>query len=178
MSPKGIQDLPSDSRPEAALSDDIRIGSCWLVPGSAAQLGLRLSAMIHPTHVSIDHIPFEIAADIGRAPRLMHLWGGVDGDTNEARLDGLSHTSRIAIPQTRLRIGPKVTHGYKFVRLGSFEYDIRSSSHVQTFALEPSFTDSGMYFGVVVLEIASNWGANATCLYRLRVHGDRYEPGQ
>ena len=172
---KGTFDLPPDSRPEAALNDDMHIGKCWLIPGNAAQLGLCLSAMIHLTHVSIDHIPHEIAADVGRAPRSMLLWGGVDGEANEARLGDFIRSAKATSSHKTARTGPKATRGYTFALLGSFEYDIRASSHVQTFSLEPYFAESGMYFGVVVLEIVNNWGSNCTCLYRLRVHGDPYE---
>ncbi|KAI1783091.1 UNC-like C-terminal-domain-containing protein [Ganoderma leucocontextum] len=174
VTPKGVTDLPSGSCPDAALNDDMRIGNCWLVSGSAVQLGLRLSNMIHPTHVSIDHIPFEIATDIGRAPCSMLLWGGVDGETNQAHLRNLEPSHHVHARHARGRTGPKATRGYDFVLLGSFEYDIRASSHVQTFTLEPEFAEAGMYFGVVVLEITSNWGADSTCLYRFRIHGDAY----
>ncbi len=75
----------SGSSPEHAITDDSRIGHCWSIPGSAAQLGIQLSEMIFPTHVSIDHIPVEIAADIGQAPRTVVLWGALDGSVNEFR---------------------------------------------------------------------------------------------
>ena len=36
-----------------------------------------LSAPIIPSHITIDHIPHAVAADIGQAPRYMILWGVV-----------------------------------------------------------------------------------------------------
>ncbi|KAL7280905.1 hypothetical protein ACG7TL_005849 [Trametes sanguinea] len=72
--------------PEVALSDSLRIGDCWEIEGDHGQLGLRLSDIIYPFYLSIDHIPAEIAMNIGAAPRHMILWGAVDGPTNERRL--------------------------------------------------------------------------------------------
>ncbi|KAI1786032.1 hypothetical protein LXA43DRAFT_898749 [Ganoderma leucocontextum] len=157
--------------PEAALDDDLRIGNCWSIPGAAGQLGLRLSTMIHPTHISIDHIPLEIAADISRAPREIALWGGIDGPYR-AVVHNLTRSDNVTPPAVRGRSRPPSTHGYDFPLLAHFEYDIRAPAHVQTFPLQQYIVDSEMVFGVVVLEILSNWGGESTCLYRVRVHGD------
>ncbi|PIL24701.1 hypothetical protein GSI_12587 [Ganoderma sinense ZZ0214-1] len=68
--------LPStDNSPNLSLSDDPRIGSCWKFPQDAGQLGFRTSEILFPTHVTIDHIPIDVAVDIGQAPRSMVLWG-------------------------------------------------------------------------------------------------------
>ncbi|KAJ2965632.1 hypothetical protein NUW54_g14055 [Trametes sanguinea] len=107
--------------------------------------------------------------NIGAAPRHMILWGAVDGPTNERRL-------RLVPPNATLvdaigHAGPRLTHGYTYVPLALIEYDINAVSHVQTFAVDPYVARSGMDFGVVVLEILSNWGGPDTCLYRVRLHG-------
>ncbi|TFK80344.1 hypothetical protein K466DRAFT_504052 [Polyporus arcularius HHB13444] len=163
----------SGSSPEYAITDDSRIGHCWSIPGSAAQLGIQLSQMIFPTHVSIDHIPLEIAADIGQAPRTVVLWGALDGSVNESRRRHAFASSKVPVPALLYgRTAPKTTSRHKFILLGSFEYDIRGTYAVQTYPLDWCVVDSDLYFGVVVLEILDNWGGNATCLYRARVHGE------
>lgn len=159
------------TRPEVALDDDMHIGNCWSIPGAGGQLGFRLATMIRPTHVSIDHIPSEIAADISRAPREMALWGGVDGPYEDI-LRNFTESRCVNPPNLHGRSAPFVTHGYNFTLLAHFEYDIRSPVHVQTFGLQPYIVDSDVVFGVVVLEILNNWGGKSTCLYRVRVHGD------
>ncbi|KAI0364230.1 hypothetical protein BV20DRAFT_956648 [Pilatotrama ljubarskyi] len=155
--------------PDVALTDDMHIGKCWSVPDVKAQLGIRLSEMIYPTHVSIDHIPAEIAADAGAAPRSMVLWGAVDGPQNEVLLEELG--LRNALSSFIARSAPPVSFGYIFIPLAAFDYDIHASSTVQTFPVHQAIIDSRMYVGVVVLEITDNWGGNGTCLYRIRVHG-------
>ncbi|PIL31026.1 hypothetical protein GSI_05720 [Ganoderma sinense ZZ0214-1] len=159
------------TRPEVALNDDMRIGNCWSIPGTNGQLGFRLATMIRPTHVSIDHIPTEIAADISRAPREVALWGGVDGPYEDI-LRNFTYSRRVNLPTLYGRSAPFTTHGYNFTLLAHFEYDIRAPTHIQTFRLLPYVVESDMVFGVVVLEILSNWGGKSTCLYRVRVHGE------
>ncbi|PIL37500.1 hypothetical protein GSI_01194 [Ganoderma sinense ZZ0214-1] len=122
--------------PEAALDDDIRIGNCWAIPSTAGQLGFRLASMIHPTHVTIDHIPSEIAADISHAPREFALWGGVDGPYEDI-LRNFTRSNNITPPAIGQRSAPPVTHGYNFALLAHFEYDIRAGVPVQTFGLLP-----------------------------------------
>ncbi len=156
--------------PNVTLTDDLRIGQCWSIAASAGQLGVRLPEIIHITHITIDHIPFEIAADISTAPRMMILWGAIDGPHNEALSRNISHTSDIGT--LRDRTGPPVTAGQSFVPLAVFNYDICASSHIQTFALKPHIVDLRMHFGVVVIEVVSNWGGKMTCLYRIRIHGE------
>ncbi|RDX40494.1 hypothetical protein OH76DRAFT_1459489 [Lentinus brumalis] len=164
---------PSGSAPQEALTDDVHIGRCWLIPGTVAQLGVQLSEMIHPTHVTIDHIPLEIAADIGQAPRTVVLWGAIDGSVNEARRRRTFASFRVTPPAILFgRAEPHVTARKTFILLGSFEYDIRAGAPTQTFPLDWHVVESDLYFGVVVLEILDNWGGNSTCLYRVRVHGE------
>ena len=160
---------PSQSFPDKAFNDDPRVGNCWLFPGTSGQIGFQLAKMIHPTHVSIDHIPVEIALDVGRAPRNMFIWGAIDGAFNQAIYRNITET--VSISSTFVS-QPKIAHGHTFMRLASFEYDIRAPTHVQTFSMEQYIVESDMYFGVMVLEIAGNWGGDHTCLYRVRVHGD------
>ncbi|RPD53695.1 hypothetical protein L226DRAFT_456018, partial [Lentinus tigrinus ALCF2SS1-7] len=158
---------------QLAIMDDLRIGQCWSIPGQAAQLGLRLADLVHPTHVSIDHIPAEIAARIDEAPRAMVLWGTVDGSVNEAHLRNVTERPNpSSLPGLRGRSQPSLTCGHTYVPLAYFEYDIRSSSHVQTFKVQQQFIDAGVYTGVMVLEILGNWGGSSTCLYRVRIHGE------
>lgn len=176
LSPAGIDMSPPDASGNNAVEavmDDLRIGQCWAIPGRSAQLGLRVSQLMHPTHVTIDHIPMEIAADVGLAPRTMVLWGALDGaNTRKMSHDNIIGALRVAPPALVDRQNPRVTCGHTYTLLASFEYDIRASSHIQTFPLASYVIDLDLYFGVFVLDILDNWGSNSTCLYRVRIHGD------
>jgi SUN domain-containing protein 1/2 len=61
-----------------------------------------------------------------------------------------------------------------YFRIASFTYDVHSSKNVQTFAVPEDVRALGVDFGVVALRVRSNWGMEEfTCLYRVRVHGER-----
>ncbi|RPD74276.1 hypothetical protein L226DRAFT_425821, partial [Lentinus tigrinus ALCF2SS1-7] len=157
--------------PEAALHDDLRVGECWLVPGTSGQLGIGLHTFVAPTHVTIDHIPLEIAADIGQAPRKMVLWGLVEGSHNRALYRKLAERGEVLHAAALGRERPPVHSNQQYVFLASFDYNIFAPFHIQTFQISSIAVDEGLYFGVVVLEIVDNWGGQNTCLYRVRIHG-------
>ncbi|RPD81761.1 hypothetical protein L226DRAFT_541411 [Lentinus tigrinus ALCF2SS1-7] len=151
--------------PEVVIDDHTAIGRCWstVVP---SQVGLSTPTLIYPTNVTIDHIPRELAADIRRAPRHVTLWGVVDGKSNRARYKAL-----IAARGGRMPTAPSLTSGHVFLDLASLEYDINAESHIQTFRVFRDVVESGMDFGVFVVEILDDWGADDVCLYRVRIHG-------
>ncbi|KAJ3929461.1 MAG: hypothetical protein NXY57DRAFT_900050 [Lentinula lateritia] len=98
---------------------------------------------------------------------------GEEQDFNH--LDDLLGTSELDVPYpSTLPKSPT------YIRLASFTYDIHSPSHIQTFPVLPYLSkygklgEAGVDFGVVVLVVRSNWGMEEyTCLYRVRVHGER-----
>lgn len=169
-------DLPdfwhTNHPPEVALNEDVSIGMCWTLPGQSGQLGVVVVHLIYPTAFSLDHIPSEIAADIGKAPRVVVIWGVVDGQTNEQAMQQLLQTQRLPNPTPHGRPFPPISDQSRFVLLSSFEYDIHAMSRTQTFPVHPTITALRMCFGIFVVEIADNWGASSTCLYRVRIHGE------
>lgn len=52
--------------------------------------------------------------------------------------------------------------------IDDFEVNLRNRNYVKSAALD---------FSVVVMEVASNWGAEKTCIYRMRVHGEEVTAG-
>ncbi|KAI0375849.1 hypothetical protein BV20DRAFT_932928 [Pilatotrama ljubarskyi] len=162
--------------PEVALSEDIRIGNCWESPQMPSQLAVVLDQLIHPTNVTIDHIPLEIAADIGEAPRHLLLWGVVEGTGNHGRYHDLRQAYQDPSPGAAARFGPSLRSDTDtYALLADFTYDIHAPLHIQTFQIDPRVVESRMDFGLIVLEILDNWGSNSTCLYRLRIHGSDVE---
>lgn len=62
----------------------------------------------------------------------------------------------------------------QYIRIANFSYNIYAPRNVQTFPVAQEIQDLGIDFGIVVLRIKSNWGRDEyTCLYRVRVHGQR-----
>ncbi|TFK82793.1 hypothetical protein K466DRAFT_446041, partial [Polyporus arcularius HHB13444] len=162
---------PSSSAypPDTAISDDFRLTGCWRVPGSHLQIGVVLSETIYPSHFTIDHVPRLLAHNIHEAPRKVILWGVVDGSPNQATYSHL-HDSLASLAVFN-RSGPPMHAGYTFVPLAVSEYDPSTGPHVQTFPVHPKVVESGIDIGLVVLDVLGNWGADATELCRLRVHG-------
>jgi SUN domain-containing protein 1/2 len=53
--------------------------------------------------------------------------------------------------------------------LGSFKYNIHASNHLQTFDLAGEPKEA---VRKAMLRVTANWGADHTCLYRVRLHGE------
>ncbi|KZT31883.1 hypothetical protein SISSUDRAFT_958982, partial [Sistotremastrum suecicum HHB10207 ss-3] len=129
--------------PDEALRSNTQVGHCWPTPGSSGRLGIRLSDAVIISHITIDHLPIELAPDISTAPRKYSLWG-----YHPANVDGA------------------------LIHLSEGEYDIRSTSHIQTFPVFEAITRLNLSYIAVLLDIQSNWGSlDHTCLYRVRIHG-------
>ncbi|KAH9949977.1 hypothetical protein B0H21DRAFT_832778 [Amylocystis lapponica] len=176
--------------PVTALHHEIHNGHCWPFVGTKGQLGVALSTPAYITDVTIDHVPKEVATDMRSAPRQMELWGLVEGKDNvaklkewraqraarqeearvEAELNGTPYVELLNEPPYPKSL-PKVP---EYVRVANFTYNIHAPEHVQTFPVVEEIRDLGIDFGLVVLLVKSNWGRDEfTCLYRLRVHGER-----
>ncbi|KAI0690832.1 hypothetical protein C8T65DRAFT_552193, partial [Cerioporus squamosus] len=158
--------LPADT----VVSDDFRLEGCWKISGQRGQIGVALTEPVYPTHVTVDHMPSALAKDVQQAPRHVLLWGVVDGAENLGRYTTL--LSNLSSVVTHGQSGPLIDQGFPLVPLATFEYNIRAGYHVQTFPVHPPILQSGIDFGLVVLEVVDNWGSDATCLYRFRVHGE------
>ncbi|KAI9057513.1 hypothetical protein FKP32DRAFT_1583626, partial [Trametes sanguinea] len=151
--------------PSTAIDDDVHAGKCWRIRSLPSQLGIRLPHMLYPESITIEHLPSEIAIDVGEAPRNITLWGVVEGKHNKevhAAFTGLgSHNGR----------APSISRGLLWVPLASFIYDVHHEDPVQRFPVSQFFLDNPISVGVVAVEVSDNWGSKSTCLYRVRIHG-------
>ena len=154
---------------ESVLSDDVRIGTCWESANAQFQIGVSFLKQIHPTHLTIDHAPLSLLTDAAQAPRQIVLWGVIEGAANKGRYARL-RTSLVDEDLHHQHVRA-LSSDHTLLPLAIVEYDIHASSHVQTFPIDSKVVDSRIDFGIVVLDVVSNWGANSTCLYRFRVHG-------
>ncbi|TFK47684.1 hypothetical protein OE88DRAFT_1665240 [Heliocybe sulcata] len=176
--------------PVTALHHELHAGRCWPFAGSQGQLGVMLAYPVYISDVTIDHVAKEVAFDMASAPRNMELWGLIDGMDNVrrirewqaekarrsemARLEAEAHD--VALPEDDEPAYPPGLERDRFIRIANFTYDIDAANNIQTFPVSQEIRDLGVDFGVVVLTIKDNWGMDDyTCLYRLRVHGDRLD---
>ena len=147
-------------REEVITPSTKKAGDCWPFKGKSGNVTIKLHTHIHPTSVSLEHIPKEVTTRPFTAPRRFRVWGRTTTDIKEEPV--LLHTP----PQTY------------------FEYDLYRKEGkggkegkrgvVQTFELDGGSGGVGVGVKMVTLEVLDNWGDEAfTCLYRFRVHGDK-----
>jgi SUN domain-containing protein 1/2 len=179
MSPSNSGDAENDSEsphsPWRVLEADLQHGSCWRFEGSHGYIGVALPVPVVISHITIDHIPRELTLEMGSAPRSMVLWGLIEGEENIARHSRLQFRPSNKFPPqaAAIAVRAKNTNAF-FMELASFEYDItQRGSYVQTFPIYDNVRERRFDFGIVLLEMRSNWDAGFTCLYRMRIHGDR-----
>ncbi|PIL29457.1 hypothetical protein GSI_08399 [Ganoderma sinense ZZ0214-1] len=137
--------------------------------GAQFQVGVSFATTIYPTHFTIDHAFSQDIVGSSNAPRHIVFWGIVEGVGNKGRASRV--VGDLALSGVFNRTVPNLHQRENFLPLATVEYDIRGSSHVQTFAVHPSLVESNIDFGVIVLEVLDNWGGEVTQLYRVRVHG-------
>ncbi|KAF2873429.1 UNC-like C-terminal-domain-containing protein [Massariosphaeria phaeospora] len=157
-----ILSIPHRRPPVVALEGWKEPGDCWCVAPDTvgmgmAQIAVNLGHTIRPTKITIDHLP-KLAApgkDITNAPQNMELWVMTDQEPNWliTKVKGSS-----------CGIGPR-----GWVCLGQFRYNIHSSNHIQTFQLEG---DIATGISKAMVRVVDNWGADHTCIYRIRLHGE------
>ena len=159
--------------PITALHHELHNGHCWPFAGSEGQLGVALAAPAYISEISIDHVAKETSFDMRSAPREMEVWAMVEGEDNIQKVhqwiesQNASETPPAPYPAS-------LPNSAQYIRIAEFSYDVHSSQNVQTFPIFEEIKELGVDFGIVVLRVKSNWGRDDfTCLYRLRVHGER-----
>lgn len=134
--------------PQAMLRGSVTPGNCWPIHGDKGWAVVKLRDSIDISSVSIEHVPFTITPSTGSAPKHVRVWG----------LDGSEHPLG-ASPDGFHKIGQPICE---------LVYSL-SGKPLQ----EIQCTRQSRAFKFVGLEILSNHGANYTCIYRFRVHGEK-----
>lgn len=158
----------SANSPSIVIDDELYSEICWVVPTLPAQVGIRTSHLIRPLQVSVEGFAELPAADMTQAPKHMRLWGIVDGRVNKEIFATLTS------PQLSNRgpsFQPAIANDLTWAPLASFVYDSSTRAHTQAFPISHVFVDSGLSFGIFVLEVLDNWGAASTCVCKLRIYG-------
>jgi SUN domain-containing protein 1/2 len=150
-------DVPNP--PRAALDNWEEPGDCWCAAPNPskgqAQLTVFLPRPVFPQQITIEHLPMSMMPDkkITNAPRNVELW---------------VETDQPAKYQFAHREGACLEGPAGWTCLGSFAYNIHASNHQQTFDLD---AQTSVPVTKAMVRVTSNWGADHTCLYRVRLHG-------
>ncbi|KZS99774.1 uncharacterized protein LAESUDRAFT_615764, partial [Laetiporus sulphureus 93-53] len=144
------------------LEPDLHAGRCWPMSGSSGHLGLQSMRTMRITNVTIGHISMASSHDIRTAPRSIILWGLSDVAATGQEMHCTSMSTlpmRVSLPA-----------GTRMFPLAIINYDVHSSSNIQTFDVDSRFHE--YEFKLTILEVLSNWGmSDYTCLYSIRLHG-------
>lgn len=158
---------PSLGHGQAHFDGFLNATSPWCFSGSAGLVGIALretGILSHITLSSSTARPYVQALE--SPPRTVIIWGGVDGQENYNKVRA---TAGQAFGGTSL---PDLlaTSSQIFVPLAHFDYRIDYTSPVvQIFPVDDMFASAGIDFGVLVVDVRSNWGAPVTCLGALQV---------
>ena len=147
----------------------------WCFIGNRGQLGIALSHPGSLTNVSIDHPSFPTS--LASAPRDIVFWGAVDGIENDQRYKHATGTIQRLQSHFRLYPPSPLQEGKEliYVPLAVAFYNIRSPELFQTFEILPEIGALEMDFGLIVVQIVSNWGDSFTSLHHIGVYGQATE---
>ena len=168
-------------------------GDCWCSAPSEkgkAQVGVLMPYRIHPSRVSVEHVPKQGTVDPASAPKWIEVWIEVADveqrmavaqarnqllDTTFSSSSSSSSASAGDLACSTMPVGPD------FVCVGKFIYNVNGLNHIQTFDLDVDLKELGVPVKKAVVRVTENWGQEWTCLYRLRMHGemvDKYMAAQ
>lgn len=158
----GIQKYQSNPPLEALRSWE-EVGDCWCAAAGQhyTQIGVLMHEMIYPTEVVIEHAPSDTSPTPGTAPKELEVWADFSHlsaeESVDAGVDKLPHDT--VLPRS-------------FARIGSMTYKAGEGvAHVQAFKLDINQELKQYSTRKVVFRATSNYGAEHTCFYRVRLHG-------
>lgn len=149
--------------------------SSWCFAGGIGQVGIALRNPGVLSHIGIRVIDHDRGyhwlkglfwGTVLTAPREVIVWGLVDGSTSKkqiARLHG--------IPPPTALLNAGINPRYEFVPIARLEFDGRARTPIeQSMTINPIISVARVEFGLIVVEVRSNWGGALTCINRVMVH--------
>lgn len=160
--------------PIAALQRWDEATDCWCAAPSTesgkAAIGIILPFKIYPDKLVVEHMPPHGTLNIAAAPRDFEVWVNTRSEDEAKRIEAatLEVDPRWHWQE---RCGEKP--GKSWVCITANQYNIHGLNHIQTFETAVDSPAIGLAVDNIVVRISSNWGADATCVYRLRMTGEK-----
>lgn len=170
-----------------ALTDWAENGDCWCADSPAnadvkLQIAVRTPFKIYPTHFIIEHIPAPGTRDIAAAPKEFEVWVKMESkemaDKVKQRIKDRQDRfwpDLCGPPPRSMEGGKDIGDDGTWLCAVNHRYDIHNHNYMQTFGFPINPWDLGLEAWNVVLKVTSNWGADHTCLYRIRLAGDEVD---
>ncbi|KAK0501096.1 hypothetical protein EDD18DRAFT_1067285, partial [Armillaria luteobubalina] len=162
-----IAHIPSS---RVVFQEDPRIiGKCWTFEGSRGHIAVALAERVTLSSMVIYRPPHHVLPPgaLMTTARKFVLWGLVDGERFFDEFDEVKPASHF---HQSLRPLPDHILGGYFARILEYEYQLMQAKYIQ---VAYAGRDLSKYsFQTLVIEVADNWGANETCIYRIGIHGN------
>ncbi|KAJ3872964.1 hypothetical protein F5051DRAFT_140526 [Lentinula edodes] len=160
-------DYADKAPPLAVLEQEVHVGYCWAFLGPRGHIALALSESIVVTDFTIFYAnPNELTTkELRQAPKIIQLWAlAAPNSSQDAVQQKLIHWKHFSSTNRKpLQLG----FSNSFELLANVSFTLQQGTK-QTFSVE---TPTQSPTTVVVVEVLDNWGSEATCLYRIAIHG-------
>lgn len=164
--------------PAMALIKWDETGDCWCAAESPnkgkAQLAVMTEHKIAPKRLVVEHVPATGTRGIAAAPQDIELWAETFSEEQAS-----IYRQKISDLFTRYDMSscmdtakPPPTNTSVCVGVGT--YDIHGENWVQSFPMFVDMESIELAASKFYYRVTSNWGADHTCSYRLRLTGEEF----
>lgn len=157
----------------AALTTWEDAGQCWCAGNRfedpethPADINIRLAHAIVPENVVMEHIDPAATLDPKAMPKDVEVWAIVDEHSRRKHAWDFMFAQWPDTPKAH----PLMLKG--FLKIGQFTYEHnRATNGVHVYKISDELARLGITTDLVLIRATSNYGADHTCFYRVRLYG-------
>jgi len=133
-------------------------------------INVRLARAVTPENVVLEHIDPAATIDPGAMPKDLEVWAHVDEHTQHQRARDFMLAAWPDTPRDHPLLGRN------YLKIGEFRYEYdRATGGVLVYRVSEELKTLGVSTDLVLVRAVSNWGADHTCFYRVRLYGTPVE---